>query len=694
MDRIATLKAGGTTMTTRYDRRRFLASAAAMGAVLAWPSAQARPRRWPQKWNERRDLYAEGVASGDPAPDSVILWTRRQTDGPLFVEVARDEGFFSIVSHAQVTPRAENDWTVRVLAAGLTPSTTYWYRFSDASGAGSRIGRTRTAPAADDTRPVSFAFVSCQNQTLGANNAYRRMIFEDAQKPDSEQLGFVLHLGDFFYELVWYPEDRKTYYARTVREVVRYPKGEKHDDYHVPVDVDDYRAIFRAYLSDPDLADARARFAFVCIWDNHEFSWKGWQSLEDYGKGAFPAQTRKVAAGRAWFEFQPARIVKPGGDWNRYDAPHVSDTAIATFDDHGLGQEKNNLAAIDALKLYRSFAYGRNVDLVITDNRSYRSQEVTHQPEADAFDDKNFQGFPLEALEILDAGRAYNNGNPPATIRFAGKDIPNWRKDQPPSSILGAAQKRWFLETLGKSRAPWKLWGNTIGSLDARIDFQNLPKSAAATWPGASYAMLTDDDWSGYRQERGEILDFVKASKITGFASLAGDRHAFFAGLMSKALPPAAFEPVGVEFVTGSISAPGFGEALKYRMTQMQTQPMAAAYVTAQGEPAVNFAALHGVRAAFALGEGEHAARAKSDASVAPHLSFLDWAGHGYTVVRATGDTLEAEFVCIPPPIARAPGEDGGPLRYRVRHACALWKAGEPPAMTQTIVEGTPTLSV
>jgi alkaline phosphatase D len=108
----------------------------------------------------------------------------------------------------------------------------------------------------------------------------------------------------------------------------------------------------------------------------------------------------------------------------------------------------------------------------------------------------------------------------------------------------------------------------------------------------------------------------------------------------------------------------------------------------------VNFAAPHGVRAAFALGEGEHAARSKFDAGVAPHLSFLDWAGHGYTVVRATDDTLEAEFVCIPPPVARADSADGGPIRYRVRHRCALWKAGEQPSMTQTVVEETAELSI
>jgi alkaline phosphatase D len=656
-----------------------------MGAVLAWPSAQARPRAW----HERRDLYAEGVASGDPALDSVILWTRRRTSEPLFVEVARDENFVTIVSTAQVTPREDNDWTVRVLAAGLEPSTTYWYRFSDAQGFGSRIGRTRTAPASNDPRPVSFAFVSCQNETLGANNAYRRMIFEDKQKREAEQLGFVLHLGDFFYELVWYPEDKKTYYDRAVREIVRYPKGEKHDDYHVPVDVDDYRAIFRAYLADPDLADARARFPFVCMWDNHEFSWKGWQSLEDYGQGPFPAQTRKVAAGRAWFEYQPARVDKVGRQgWNTFDAPKVSDAAIVAFDDDGLGLEANNLAAVQGLKLFRSLGYGRNVDLILTDNRSFRSQPLTDQPEAAQFQDKNFPSvFPLEALEILDAGRTFAGGNPPATIRFGDKDVANWRKDAPAQSILGLLQKQWLMETLGTSKAIWKLWGNTIGSLDARIDFQNLPKEVDTRWPGAGYAMLTADDWSGYRSERAEILDFVKANKIGGFAALAGDRHAIFAGLMSKSLPPEEFAPVGVEIVTGSISAPGILEALEHRMPK--THPLAEAYV-----PAINFTCRHGVEAGLALAGGESAARAKSNAEVAPHLAFIDWGGHGYTVVRASADALEAEFVCIPRPLERSAGEDGGPLRYRVRHRAALWKAGEAPKLAQTVVEGDPSLSI
>jgi alkaline phosphatase D len=656
-------------MARSASRRDVLRNAAAMGAVLAWPS-RGRPRPSRRKWIERRDLYPHGVASGDPDSRSAVLWTRRQTKTPLTVEVAEDEGFARVVSTASVAPRAENDWTVRVLAAGLKPRTTYWYRFTDAAGNGSRIGRTRTAPADDDARPVSFAFVSCQNMNLGAANAYRRMIFEDAKKPDDEQLGFVLHLGDFFYEMVWYPEDRKTYYARTVRDVVRYPRGEKHDNYHVPVDVDDYRAVYRAYLSDPDLADARARFPFVCMWDNHEFSWQGWQSIENYGKGWVPAQTRKVAAARAWFEYQPARIRGPK-DWNRFDAPMVVDTPVTTFDENGLGTEPNNLSAINALCLYRTLNYGANVDVILTDNRSYRSKSFNDDPESDAVGYRDFpQSAPFDVLEILDAGRTYDGGNPPDTIHFDGKDIPNWRKDSPAQTMLGKEQKAWFLDRLAASGSQWKVWGNTLGSLDARIDFQN---QSVVPWPDKGYATLTAGDWTCYRGELAEICDFVKTRGITGFASVAGDRHAYFAGLLSKSLPPKGFEPVGLEFVTGSISAPGTLEAWEYKFPK--DHKLAKAFY-----PNINRTVLHGIRAGLGTGA--------PNPDFAPQLSFVDWGGHGYTVVRASHDALEAEFVCIPRPIARAAEEDGGPLRYRVRHRARLWKAGEAPALEQTILEG------
>ena len=124
----------------------------------------------------------------------------------------------------------------------------------------------------------------------------------------------MLHLGDFIYEIVWYPEDRpQGMYDRRMRDIVRYPHGEKIHDFHIPTTVDDYRAVYRGYLHDPDLQDARARWPFVNMWDNHEFSWLGWQSLQKFDGETRPAQTRKVAANQAFFEYQPARMARPSG---------------------------------------------------------------------------------------------------------------------------------------------------------------------------------------------------------------------------------------------------------------------------------------------------------------------------------------------------------------------------------------------
>src|SRR5690606_37116209 len=110
-------------------------------------------------WTERRDLYPQGVASGDPDERSVLRWTRRPfEDGrgyaTLLVEVAEDPDYARVVATADAVVSEASDWTCRVLVGGLQPQREYWYRFVDGEGAGSRIGRTLTAPAADLPRPV------------------------------------------------------------------------------------------------------------------------------------------------------------------------------------------------------------------------------------------------------------------------------------------------------------------------------------------------------------------------------------------------------------------------------------------------------------------------------------------------------------------------------------------------------------
>lgn len=259
------------------------------------------------------------------------------------------------------------------------------------------------------------------------------------------------------------------------------------------------------------------------------------------------------------------------------------------------------------------------------------------------------------------AGRVYANGHAPATIRFDGKDLPNPRKDSPPHSMLGTTQKQWFKEQLQSSTATWKIWGNSLGTLDWRTDPQNVPPGVAkSAWPGAGYASFGGGDWSGYVTERAEIFDFVRQQRIGGFAIVCGDRHSFWAGRAAKALPPRPFEPVGVEFITGSISAPGLPEGLEHNMPK--DHPLRSLFVHQAAPDApyqrmVNMLLLHGVR------------------------SCLEYA-------------LEVEFVCIPRPLERSTTEDGGPLAYRVVHRAKLWKGGETPQLERVMVEGKLPLSI
>src|SRR3954449_2439625 len=296
------------------SRREFIQTAAALGASLAWVGPARASRT---NWRESRALYPEGVASGDPDPHSVILWTRRPfgegSRHTLTVEVAEDEDFRRVVAHAPAPVSAASDWTTRVLVGRLKASRVYWYRFTDADGNGSRVGRTITAPLANDPRPVNFAFVSCQSLNEGKLNGYRRMIFEDERRAPADQLGFVLHLGDFIYEVVEYPDEVKTRYDRTIYDVGRIPDGGKVGKFHYPLTLEGYRSVYRGYLADPDLRDARARWPFVAIWDNHEFSWQGWQSILKPGDGGRPGQSLKVAANQAWWEYLPSRCAKAGG---------------------------------------------------------------------------------------------------------------------------------------------------------------------------------------------------------------------------------------------------------------------------------------------------------------------------------------------------------------------------------------------
>jgi alkaline phosphatase D len=164
--------------------------------------------------------------------------------------------------------------------------------------------------------------------------------------------------------------------------------------------------------------------------------------------------------------------------------------------------------------------------------------------------------------------------------------------------------------------------------------------------------------------------------------------------VLSESLPPKRFDPVGVEFVTGSISAPGLFEAAEYALPK--DHPLRAIYLykpssESKVQPAMNVSMMHGVRASLVLqktGDLRQALAARNP-DVAPHLSFMDAGGHGYSVVRASSEELEVEFVCIVRPIERGTRDDGGPLAYRVAHRVKRWEQNVAPRLERTLLEGT-----
>ncbi|MEO0600849.1 MAG: alkaline phosphatase D family protein [Myxococcota bacterium] len=192
--------------------------------------------------------FAEGVASGDPGPSSITLWTRIASEaaGPIELTWEIDtDGTFSEPRRGTVTVDASTDYTAVVAVDGLEPATTYFYRFV-ADGESSVLGRTRTAPAEAADR-LCFAVASCSSIYSGWFSAYRRIA-------DRADLDLVIHLGDYIYDFV--DEDEE------IRVPDPYPEN--------PDSLEEWRARHVYYLADPDLRLARARHPWFLLWDNHD----------------------------------------------------------------------------------------------------------------------------------------------------------------------------------------------------------------------------------------------------------------------------------------------------------------------------------------------------------------------------------------------------------------------------------------
>jgi alkaline phosphatase D len=299
-------------------RRKVLKIAAGLGAVPVAPLLAGCGDRAVSATGAER-LFEHGVASGDPRPDAVILWTRLSVDDgaptPVRWEITRDPNFVGASIVGSALAEAERDHTVKVDVVGLEPGTTYYYRFH-ALGRTSPVGRTRTAPATG-VGNVRFAVVSCSSLAHGYFHAYRSLAARD-------DLDAVIHLGDYIYE---------------------YGDGEYGDvrGYEPPheiVTLADYRLRYSQYRRDPDLQEIHRRYPFIAVWDDHESADNSWRdgAVNHQPETEGPWAERRAAAEKAYSEWLPIRDQADG-------------------------------------RTFRSFAFGGLLDLIMLDTRLWGRDE-------------------------------------------------------------------------------------------------------------------------------------------------------------------------------------------------------------------------------------------------------------------------------------------------------------------------------
>ncbi|MEM9571074.1 MAG: alkaline phosphatase D family protein [Pseudomonadota bacterium] len=453
--------------------------------------------------------FIHGVASGDPLPDSVIIWTRVTPDAafpnrpvPVSYGVFEDEAMEKPVKYDQGYALPERDYTVKVNVTGLQPDTEYYFRFVAklASGdIGSPLGRTKTTAPSGDAA-VRFAVISCSNYPFGRFHVYRDIA-------NADPLDAVIHLGDYIYE---YGIDG--YGGST---------GQAIDRNHEPpleiVSLDDYRTRHAQYKTDPDLQAAHAAAPWICTWDDHESTNNSYRSgAENHNPEAGEGNwtDRKQAAVQAYLEWMPVR-------------------------DPEVGKPRE--------ALYRRYDFGDVASVICLETRlTGRSDEISWFTEIGGLEASD---VPLAAMGTM------------------------VRVQAPERTMLGAAQETWLDEQLKDSTANGKSWQVLANQIVmARVRPPNFEASLSDAQKAAQDNVFVQqlipfsqlglpwnlDAWDGFPAARDRLYTSAKEASAR-LVTLTGDTHTAW----GNTLRDADDELRGVEFGCTSVTSPGFGTYMK-----------------------------------------------------------------------------------------------------------------------------------
>ncbi|WP_455287567.1 alkaline phosphatase D family protein [Cupriavidus necator] len=563
------------------DRRQFLkwgsfltVTVATGGLTACGGGSDSEPQ---DTGNPENFSFVHGVASGDPKPDSVVLWTRVEGNNgkrPVVVrlQVSTQPDFPppSLLVNQPLMARPEWDYTIRNKVTGLTAGTRYYYRFL-LGNRPSTVGRTRTAAAAGTPlAQLRIAFVSCQDWNANHWAGMEELVQQD--------LDFIVHVGDYIYEAV--PGGSRAGNVEERHTALQLPNGTALPDGSVyATTLDDYRFLYRSYRSDPRLQALHAAFPMIAIWDDHEFSDNSWQDRQTYDSDddLTPRTARRRAANQAWFEYLPADV--------------SLDTDNPSFQN---------------IQIYRSFTFGNLATLLMTDERLYRADHIIPE-ESTGRAVGSLYFVPAATLAAAEAQK----------IAAAGNALT-------PVSMLGDTQRAWWQDRVGGAATTWKLWGNQVSLLRMQVDVTQAVANliaralvlansalsslqsaiadalasdlraakAAGTYANLAYTALRNvlsqagidaatfdanikpfiesrlpaialldrfilnaDQWDGYNAERKNLVGFLKANNIRNVVGLSGDIHAFFAGQVMDDYDAATPAPVMVDLVTAGLSS-------------------------------------------------------------------------------------------------------------------------------------------
>lgn len=617
--------------------------------------------------------FPQSVASGDPKPTSVVLWTRCPGHRTVYLQVSLTKDFERPLelrrkgkavdddpTVLELKAQKAHDYCVKVRVDDLSPDQTYYYRFIVDTNDGprsSRTGRTKTAPLPDARVPVRFVVLSCQDYSARYFHSLRHAA---SLKPD-----FVVHLGDYIYETTDDPrfqENAGNERSITFRDVEGAAVLTNDESFGslAARSLDNYRQLYQVYRSDPDLQRLHETAPFIVVWDDHEFA-------NDATRDRVPSLSmadpmRRGNADRAWFEYMPV------------DFAQEPSLDAGTFPDN--------------LIIYRDFRFGAHVHLVMTDLRRFRpppliaedafpgSVLVTDATLVDLYGevpafarpyvDFDSPGFDVrrKALQALakdfDVDSSVFSGNQDlaylntwlerlnaetgagvpllnesdatghgVSVAGLGKTellsgfgaryfviqqayeavaLAAYRASNGESeNLLGAQQRQWFLDTLQKSDATWKVWGNEYTFLNKVANLESLPLD-----PALRHRFLVSvDDWDGVPNERLALLEAL--NDVEGLVIVTGDIHSFFVG--TTGLDTTARQPF--EFVCGAVSSATYEDLLANTASLPQ-----AGDVAQFADPILK--------------------------ASNPHVTYQDLTSNGFALVEADGAQFGVTFHQLP----------------------------------------------